>query len=183
MIVGCLNDAVSERDTENFLRRQTAANQLITRLHREKWAQRRIVDHRLWPLEVVAIVRVGTAECEYRRESLSLATGASGPLLVVKTLRRHVRQHHRYERADIDAHFHRGGDAQHVDLVEVATCGTLRDYAARRRNRFFVDKEISKMTLPLCGGISLTREFLAVESRKGTTYAGAFDGGVRPESP
>src|SRR5262245_52210411 len=68
-------------------------------------------------VEVVVVVRAVSTESDRVGKGLAESASATHALLVVEALRRHVRHHDGLKRADVDAHFHRRGDAQYIDGV------------------------------------------------------------------
>jgi hypothetical protein len=48
------------------------------------------------------------ADCQRHRECLSTPAGTTNTLLVVESLRRHIRLEHNLERPNINTDFHRG---------------------------------------------------------------------------
>ena len=54
-------------------------------------------------------------ECEGQRRAA--AAGTADALLIVEAHRRHVGHHHSQQGPDVDARFHRGRDAQQIDVV------------------------------------------------------------------
>ncbi len=67
--------------------------------------------------EGVSVKRTVFAERERKRGGLATAPCPADTLAIVRDRRRHVGHHHRFDRADVDAHLHRCRTVQNVDLA------------------------------------------------------------------
>jgi hypothetical protein len=70
-----------------------------------------------WIAECLAVQWPVLAEGESQRHGLTATAGTANTLPVVGDRRRHVGHHHGRNRADVDAHLHRGGAVEDVDLA------------------------------------------------------------------
>ena len=90
---------------------------------------------------------------------------APDALLVVEPSRRHIRQRHSFQRANVHPRLHRGGDAEQVDAVHL------------RARLLIADEHLLKPALPL-GAVLIVRlpcKLLAVESERGAGLFGEVD--------
>jgi hypothetical protein len=68
-------------------------------------------------LEVVVIVTTASTKRQRDGEARATPTSTTDPLLIVETHRWHVRHHHREQRTDVHACFHRCCDAQQIQFI------------------------------------------------------------------
>jgi hypothetical protein len=101
----------------------------------------------------VEVVTLGAAERNHERKGLSTATCSPHSLLVVESLRRHVRLQNRLQRSNVNANFHGGCDHEHLNAMRSKLISMLR-------------LQSDTLELPLAlGGINCLRsEFLATQS-------------------
>ena len=109
-----------ERSPEQLGARNSAEYPVAPRVEeRLRWS---ISGDLVGVVEVIVVVRAVPHQGERVGEGLAHATGATDTLLVVETLGRNIGHHHRAQRANVYANFHRCCHAEHIDAV---ACGVL----------------------------------------------------------
>ena len=117
---------------------------------------RRVAGHGLRALIVVVVMAASAAEGDGEGHARAAPARAPDALLVVEPSRRHVRQRHRFQRADVHPRLHRGGDAEQVDAVHL------------RAVLLIADEHFLKPALALGAvfGVRLPGELFAVETER-----------------